>query len=401
MLERLDTGTIVSGAGHLGLIGWALIGGLIHWESQEPIVTNVTMISGEEYAALVSDAPDPEGTLTPGPEVPDAPEAPQTPEVEEPETPEPPAPETEPEQSEAPPPAEEAQPDEAPDTSALEELPQAEVTQTAPETPAPPAPETEDSPGAALVPDTSERPKERPAERVAPVPAAPPEPDAAVDTEVTEAAEPTPVEEEPEPAEEQEETAPEAANTEIVTEAEEPAGGEVAALAPTGSPRPRARPSRPEPQPEAAPEPAAAETSPDTSDAIADAVADAVSEGQQEQEPSRSAPASGGPPMTAGEKDALRVAVQQCWNVGSLSSDALRVTVTVLVAMNQDGTPDNGSIRMTDSEGGSGGAVSQAFEAARRAIIRCGARGFPLPAEKYGEWAEIEMVFNPENMRIK
>jgi hypothetical protein len=28
--------------------------------------------------------------------------------------------------------------------------------------------------------------------------------------------------------------------------------------------------------------------------------------------------------MTDGEKDALRVAVQQCWNVGSLSTDALR-----------------------------------------------------------------------------
>ena len=79
----------------------------------------------------------------------------------------------------------------------------------------------------------------------------------------------------------------------------------------------------------------------------------------------------------------------------------LRVTVTVLVAMNENGTPDSGSIRMTESEGGSGDAVRQAFEAARRAIIRCGARGFPLPAEKYGEWAEIEMVFNPEKMRIK
>ena len=38
-----------------------------------------------------------------------------------------------------------------------------------------------------------------------------------------------------------------------------------------------------------------------------------------------------GPPMTQGEREALRVAVQQCWNVGSLSSEALRTTVVVSV----------------------------------------------------------------------
>ena len=43
----------------------------------------------------------------------------------------------------------------------------------------------------------------------------------------------------------------------------------------------------------------------------------------------------------------------------------------------------------------------QAFEAARRAIIRCGAQGFDLPREKYDHWRDIEMVFNPEKMRIK
>jgi hypothetical protein len=105
--------------------------------------------------------------------------------------------------------------------------------------------------------------------------------------------------------------------------------------------------------------------------------------------------------MTAGEKDALRVSVQQCWNVGSLSSEALRTTVTVAVSVAQTGVPDAGSIRMVSFEGGSEAAARQAFEAARRAIIRCGARGFPLPPEKYETWKNIEMVFNPERMRIK
>ncbi|MEM6478789.1 MAG: energy transducer TonB, partial [Pseudomonadota bacterium] len=42
-----------------------------------------------------------------------------------------------------------------------------------------------------------------------------------------------------------------------------------------------------------------------------------------------------------------------------------------------------------------------AFEAARRAIIRCGAKGFDLPSEKYDQWKEIEMTFNPEQMRTR
>jgi len=126
-----------------------------------------------------------------------------------------------------------------------------------------------------------------------------------------------------------------------------------------------------------------------------DALAAALGGGQE----SRDRPS--GPPLTSGEKDALRVAVQQCWNVGSLSSDALRTTVVVAVSMGEDGKPNNGSIRMLSASGGGDSAAKQAFEAARRAIIRCGSRGFNLPVEKYDSWRDIEMTFNPEKMRIK
>ncbi|MEL7282847.1 MAG: energy transducer TonB, partial [Pseudomonadota bacterium] len=79
-----------------------------------------------------------------------------------------------------------------------------------------------------------------------------------------------------------------------------------------------------------------------------------------------------GPPLTGGERDALRVAVSRCWNVGSLSTDALGTTVVVAVDMQESGQPVNGSIELVSSSGGSAAAAQQAFEAARRAIIRCG-----------------------------
>lgn len=111
--------------------------------------------------------------------------------------------------------------------------------------------------------------------------------------------------------------------------------------------------------------------------------------------------ASMGPPLTGSEQDALRVAVSSCWNVGSLPSDALTTTVVVAVSLQETGVPDSGSIRLVSFSGGSESGARQAFEVARRAIIRCGAQGFPLPVEKYSQWREIKMVFDPEGLRLR
>jgi hypothetical protein len=110
---------------------------------------------------------------------------------------------------------------------------------------------------------------------------------------------------------------------------------------------------------------------------------------------------SAGPPLTAGERKAFQGALQQCHNVGSLSTDALGTTVVVGVSMTQDGKPVTSSIQLVSSAGGSAGAAKQAFEAARRAIIRCGARGFSLPVEKYSQWRDIEMTFNHEGVQFR
>jgi hypothetical protein len=107
------------------------------------------------------------------------------------------------------------------------------------------------------------------------------------------------------------------------------------------------------------------------------------------------------PPLSVVEKMALGVAVQDCWNVGSLSSLALETTVVVAVSLTQDGKPVVSSIRQVGSEGGTSASVKQAFETARRAIIRCGARGFDLPSDEYEQWKDLEMTFDPKGMRIK
>ena len=68
--------------------------------------------------------------------------------------------------------------------------------------------------------------------------------------------------------------------------------------------------------------------------------------------------------------------------------------------MQPDGRPDAGSIRLTDAEGVSGAAVERAFDAARRAIIRCGQNGYDLSPENYNQWRDVELIFDPESMRV-
>ncbi|NNF92873.1 MAG: energy transducer TonB [Boseongicola sp.] len=369
-------GYYISGAGHAALIVLILFGGLFSRDRlAEVTVAEVSLISEAEFAALQPPATAPD-IATDAPEVtppatdeaaPDAPAEDAAPEVSEPEPVE--VPET---------------PDE-PITETPAPLPEAVLVEDAPPVPMPPT----DIDGTAPEPDAVAAP----APRVAPVPQVAPPPMVEAAPELIEDTAPAPeappdplVEDEPEPA------APDAASDRIVTEAEE-----VEEYSLASSMRPRARPARPVRTVETPREEPAPEAEPETeADPLADAVAAAVAEAN---EPQPSAPT--GPPLTGGEKDAFRVAVGQCWNVGSLSTDALGTTVVVAVAMQETGVPDGGSIRMLSFSGGSEAAALQAFEAARRAIIRCGARGFPLPVEKFSQWRDIEMTFNPEGMQFR
>lgn len=370
----MNQGTYISGLLHLLVIGWVLLADLFGPGREPPLtVAEVSILTGDEFAALTAPASAPLAeTEAPTPPTPTV-ETP-VPSVPEPE------PETRPEVAEAPVPQPEPEAEAAPDLSQITPLPpEAEVEDTAPLPPTPPVEE----PGTAIVQE-DQRPA--PAPRVAPIVAPAPPQDAEIDEQVRESATPSPDAAPEAPAEPA--TAPEQAAPEIVTEAEE---AETGSFAPLASARPRSRPTPP------VTPPAAAE--PQAPDAIGDALAEAMSGGSTETSGAGRAPS--GPPLTRGEKDALRVAVSSCWNVAALSTDALRTTVIVGVSMTEDAKPKIDTIRMISYSGGSDASARQTYESARRAIIRCGARGFDLPREKYDHWRDIEMTFNPEKMRIK
>ncbi|MEO0654041.1 MAG: hypothetical protein AAFY77_04140 [Pseudomonadota bacterium] len=368
----MQIGYTISGLAHAVFVLGLLFGGLFTSSRLPPVaVADVTMISEAELAALFPPAAAPQ-TVTeldqPALPIPteaaqDAPEADAAPEIAALPTPEVPrVPET-------------------PTPVLPSPLTEADVSDAAPVAPAPPA-DLDDRP---LGPEES---APAPADRVAPIPSAPPEPLVEAAPEVVEQAAPDPIAEAPSAP--QEAAAPEEATTEIVTEAEETTN-----TAPPASPRPQTRPNRPAPQVAETP----AEDAPAEEDTTAAAIAAAVAEaaGQSVPQPN---PVPSGPPLSSGERDALRVSVQNCWSV-DVGSQSANVTVTVAVSMNRDGTVVNNQVRQVEASGGDARAQQAAFEKARRAILRCQRGGFPLPPEKYDHWQEIEMTFNPEGMRLK
>lgn len=394
----MEKGQIISGIAHAGVILWVVLGDWLFRADTLPEmeVAEVSLMSSAEFDAMMAAAPPPAAEpVEPAAE----PEAVEPPEPVQPEEP--------------PPPAEEPPPVAPPEEPLPEELPQEAVPQPI-ETPEPVAPIAEiEQP--IPVPLSDVKPRPRPVDRVAATPVESVDAPEVADQVIEEVAD-EPTEEAVIVEEQQEAAAPEEATTQIVTEAVE-TEEDAPQLEMTSSLRPRSRPAQVAEEPVEEEVAAAAETVEEpteepaeevaeetaTEDAVAAALAEALAEEAATEQAAADTPSDlpVGPPMTAGEQDALRVAVQQCWNVGALSMEALRTTVTVAVSVGQDGVPDAGSITLIDSNGESDTATRQAFEAARRAIIRCGARGFPLPPEKFEQWRNMELVFDPNGMRMR
>ncbi|NRA99567.1 MAG: energy transducer TonB [Rhodobacteraceae bacterium] len=370
----MTTGTNISLAAHGALIFFVLFGGIFSSSQAPPVrVADVSVITEAELQALTPPAQAPElATEAPtptlpeeldAPEVPEADTAPERPEVSVAEAPEPPPlapniPET---------------PD-ALETNVLDSAPVLDLVQD----------------GAELVPVIPDG-APAPAPRVAPEAAPAPPPDVAIGPDAlpdisTDAPELAEVEEESEAQ------APEEATTDLVTEADEQLE-----LAPERSQRPRSRP---------APQTQVTEATEDTPEdpveplmsvdpeAARDAAVAAVATGQTSAQPAQRVR---GTPMTAAEEDAFRLSVQRCWVV-DIGSEAAEVEVVWAFELDPDGKVINGSMRQVRASDGSDAAVRAAYEAARRAILRCGASGFDLPAEKYEQWREVEITFSIEEM---
>ncbi|MCH2094560.1 MAG: cell envelope biogenesis protein TolA [Rhodobacteraceae bacterium] len=395
----MHIGHYISGAAHLGLIGWMLVGDVFEPPPFE--VTEVAILSEEQFLALAQ-PPVPDAQPRVAPDDPVAPVAPEPPEdAEAPADPDPiaepkpepdPVPSADPEVEQEPRPQVPAlpQPDTVPFVDARP--PQDPIVLQDPPVLVAPEPEVLPEPEPDVAPVASIRPQARPAPRVAPEPVVQPDPD----VELGEVDQPAVDPEGPaeDVKEQQDAEAPEAAARDIVTEAEKAEAQEapVASLRPRARPRPLVAEDAQTPIEDSVQQEA---REPETQAAVKAALA-AVLGGNAD----ATTDSPLGPPLSAGEQDALRAAVQDCWVV-DVGSQAANVTVVVGMDMERSGRVISSTIRLVSATGGTGAAVETAFQAARRAILRCQKGGYPLPPEKFDQWKEIEMTFNPSKMRLR
>ena len=364
-------GAYISGIGHTGLVLWLILGWGLEADPLPFEVSDVSVISGEDYAALVR-------ATSPNPGV-EEPDSLTQPVIDEP--PIAPEPEVEPEPLPVPdtvePPVEETPPPDAPEPPA----PVADVTNDVPELPSPDVEEQLEI-SEEIVTDT---PNAAPAQVIAPSQVPQPERDAPVSVDTTPAVRPEePVDEVPVEEPEQTTSAEDTAQTTSVENVEVSGAVEK-------SVRPAARPSRPTLEPDPEPVEAATPTeAPDSTDAINDLIAGVVGDDAAVDE---------GPPMTGSERDAFRLAVNRCWVVDTGAASA-NVTVEVGFSLSRNGKVESG-LTLISATGGDSAAQRAAFEAARRAILRCQSGGYDLPADKYGQWKDVVITFDPTGMRLR
>ncbi|MES2144937.1 MAG: cell envelope biogenesis protein TolA, partial [Pseudomonadota bacterium] len=259
------------------------------------------------------------------------------------------------------------------------------------------------APDEQILPSTqaAAQPKPRPADRVSPDPVPTPDPQVETSADPTPATTDTPT---PDPV-----VVPENTNQAVAPEAgdvlrTEATVDQTESLGMQTSLRPK---SRPAPKPASAAEPPAdapvadaAQTDAEVQAAIDAALNDAAAEPAAATGTDVAASPAGGEPMTSGEIGDFSRAIGSKWNLGSASTDALRTTIAVRVTFSPDGQPTN--IELIETDGPTEAATTTAYEAARRAIQRAALQGgLPLPPDKYDTWKVVELVFDPNGMRMR
>ena len=375
----METGTKISIGLHGIVLGLVAFGGPLFDsdDSQAIQISEVSIITSADFDALISRSPIPQNQ---------EPEQQAQPELETASV-EAPAAEEPPQESETPVVETAPAADSEPDVSAISEVQQPEIDVESPEL----SDQANDSVGTTLVvPDSQQsqevqdgqrepdqmallRPKPRPAPRVdnktAPKP--PTDAETAEDVETTTAPDSSATEQ----LDESTEKAPLESATEIVTEAEQQED--------TAAPVKKRRCCA------VAKEKARKE-------AEAKAIAEALAAATSDTTPTQEAPS--GPPLTGSEKNALVLAVQQCWNVPVGVQNASDLVVVLAVELTLDGKLV-GNPKLIDPPGTPQGVVRQAYEAGRRALLRCAP--YAMPREKYEQWRHLEVVFNPQKMVVK
>src|SRR5690606_26016461 len=102
-------------------------------------------------------------------------------------------------------------------------------------------------------------------------------------------------------------------------------------------------------------------------------------------------------PMSLSEIDYVKQRVRGCWNVGQIAGmqNARQLTVTLRITLLPDGTVS--TVEPADTGRMGDPLYRTAAEVAIRAVRRCSPFD-QLPKDKYANWKEMTMTFDPSEM---
>jgi outer membrane biosynthesis protein TonB len=101
--------------------------------------------------------------------------------------------------------------------------------------------------------------------------------------------------------------------------------------------------------------------------------------------------------LTASQIDLIRQTIRKCWHFPAGLKNANELLVDIKMELSEDGTVKKAEIvdkaRMKRDS-----AFKIAAENAYRAVLDPECNPLPLPKEKYNEWKDLELTFNPKEM---
>jgi outer membrane biosynthesis protein TonB len=122
------------------------------------------------------------------------------------------------------------------------------------------------------------------------------------------------------------------------------------------------------------------------------------SAGKSSSSSKKGAPAQSlGPVVTASEIDAIREKIRKCWIVPAGARGAKDLVVDIDMTIERDGTVKSADI-VDKSRVAADPFYRAAAESARRAVLDPKCNPLPLSPEKYEQWKNLTMSFNPRDM---
>lgn len=118
------------------------------------------------------------------------------------------------------------------------------------------------------------------------------------------------------------------------------------------------------------------------------------------QDPVSMTPVEEAPGLTEAERAGIIGAVSACW-VMPPGAEASQIAVTVGFILTPEGRVANGHVALMTHDEASSGAVEQAFQSARRAVLRCQGDGYDLPPEAYAQWRDVQITFDPSEVAVR